>query len=386
MAIKAKIFISSAEQTELKDLRDEIFSLLKQLGHEPLMYEKNFGPWPTYDKDTIQHCLDMVDASDIFLLFVYNKAGNYLESEKKTVTHLEFLQAYEKRKLILVFVEGKTRQTFFSKIHPPLTKMINEYQEKEGSYPAIDTLVGFTREIIDSDVDSYIWVFLNDIIEKNIYCEPFSISVSVEVQLKDYLSDMFRRGSSLIPRKEDFKEYSNRILIYEDFEDLVNTVVNNIEVRSVKDWRIFLAILRDKLKGGVIYKETGKYVKTALGRVKNCSGITLYRRKNDQMVLVEKDGLAGGEKSYPLNDSSSFVVDTYKKDYQQFLFYRHDKKIFYVTSRIGEFVISLHFPYDGSWNEQKINSFQDTILNGIINMQGNALNLKFAKLVLGGLA
>lgn len=102
------------------------------------------------------------------------------------------------------------------------------------------------------------------------------------------------------------------------------------------------------------------------------------------MILIEKDGRAGGEDYYELTDNSSFVVTTYNNK-NECLFLREDKKLFYVTSRIGEYVICLHFPYDNSWKQQNIQNVQDTLLNGILNIQGNAMNLNLAKRILGGI-
>lgn len=58
-------------------VRESIFDYLKnQLGHEPLMYEKNFG-W-TNHKSSIDICLEKVRESDIFLLLVSDRSGTYL--------------------------------------------------------------------------------------------------------------------------------------------------------------------------------------------------------------------------------------------------------------------------------------------------------------------
>lgn len=71
MATKTKVFISSSAQDALKDLREETFASITALGHEVLMFEKaDFGPWPTHDKDSINHCLDMVDKST-FSFYTY---------------------------------------------------------------------------------------------------------------------------------------------------------------------------------------------------------------------------------------------------------------------------------------------------------------------------
>lgn len=388
MARKARIFISSSSQPELNALRNEIYRLLYELGHEPVMYEKNFGPWAIYDRDSIYRCLRMVTESNIFLLFINNKAGSYLKKEKKTVTHLEFLKAFEEHKLILVFVEDNIRQTYFSKIKPLMDKTIAIYQKSNVCEPDGEILLEIAQKVNDKvgspDIEPYTWLFIRDLVSKNIYCESFSLGVSVNTLIKDYLSDFLRGGSLLIPMENSIKENLERIAIYEELDELVHHLLESCHIGQVHDWRTFLTVLREKMKGGEIVVDIGEYLKISLGVIKDCSAITLYQKDGNLLKFIEKSGHARGENNYQLNSDSSFVSTTYNKN-SECLFWREDKNIFYLTTRIRDLVMSFHFPYDSSWNKQKIIDSQRDILNGIMKIQGNALNLKLVKLILGGL-
>ena len=95
----AKIFISSAAEERLSRLREEIHTELTNMEHNPQMYEKDFGPWPP--QELVQNCLDHVLRSDIFLLFVSQKAGSYIPEYKATVTHCEFQKAHQNNKYFI---------------------------------------------------------------------------------------------------------------------------------------------------------------------------------------------------------------------------------------------------------------------------------------------
>ncbi|MGC4379403.1 DUF4062 domain-containing protein [Fictibacillus sp. Mic-4] len=114
MANPAKIFISSAAQESLSTIRHELFNALETMGHKPLMYEKNFGPWPA--NQLVEKCLEKVEESDIFILIISYQAGNYSEYYKATVTHLEFQRAYTSGKYTMVFVEDPIYNLFWNEL------------------------------------------------------------------------------------------------------------------------------------------------------------------------------------------------------------------------------------------------------------------------------
>ncbi|WP_335871267.1 DUF4062 domain-containing protein [Bacillus sp. 2205SS5-2] len=111
MAETVKVFISSAADPNLKILREQVHTALLNMEHYPQMYEKDFGPWPP--QELVGNCLSHVVKSDVFLLFVSGKAGNYIESLKSTVTHCEFQSAHQNNKLIILFVQKDIYRLFW---------------------------------------------------------------------------------------------------------------------------------------------------------------------------------------------------------------------------------------------------------------------------------
>ncbi|MDU5949210.1 MAG: DUF4062 domain-containing protein, partial [Paenibacillus macerans] len=73
---KTKVFISSVNEDGLKPLRKNAFRELAAMGHEPVMWEENLGPWPA-GTDPVLRCLEAVEECDIYLLFIGSKAGTY---------------------------------------------------------------------------------------------------------------------------------------------------------------------------------------------------------------------------------------------------------------------------------------------------------------------
>lgn len=105
------MFISSVNEDGLKPLRRAAFRELVSLGHDPLMWEENLGPWPAHI-DSIKKCLEAVEACDIYLLFLGSKSGTYNAASGITVTHMEFIKAHEQGKLILVFADTEIKSVF----------------------------------------------------------------------------------------------------------------------------------------------------------------------------------------------------------------------------------------------------------------------------------
>ncbi|OAT85957.1 hypothetical protein A6P54_17550 [Bacillus sp. MKU004] len=127
MAEPAKVFISSAAEPGLKQLREQVHTELKMMEHYPLMYEKDFGPWPP--QELVENCLEYVGKSDVFLLFVAHRAGNYMESYKATVTHCEFQAAHQNSKHIIVFVQDDIYRLFWYDLRIMMAEMVEEYKK-----------------------------------------------------------------------------------------------------------------------------------------------------------------------------------------------------------------------------------------------------------------
>jgi hypothetical protein len=260
MAQKAKIFINSSAQGELRTLREKTFEFLKdKLGHDPQMYEKNFGPWPAY-VNSVQRCLDKVGECEIFLLYIYNKAGTIVPAERKTVTHLEFLKAYRQQKEIIVFAEKETKSVFFHMFKQPLEEAAQSYLEQHGRpHPSLLDVVQSIPDRPTDMYDDYTWVILYDLLEKGIYFEDLTVNDNGEFEidftlncLSDYLSDMLRRGAAMLPVAEEFISATELVSQYDDYRDLAVELMRTVENVSIRDWRDFLAVLKEKMRGGEI--------------------------------------------------------------------------------------------------------------------------------------
>jgi hypothetical protein len=77
---RTTIFISSVAQDTFSSIRNAVFEELKNMGHEPIRFEDSMR---YIHQDAIRTCLEYVSRSDIFLLFIADKAGTFLEDEGK---------------------------------------------------------------------------------------------------------------------------------------------------------------------------------------------------------------------------------------------------------------------------------------------------------------
>lgn len=77
---RTTIFISSVAHDSLTEIRKTVFDELKKIGHEPIRFEDTMR---YIHEDAIQTCLEYVSKSDIFLLFIADKAGSLVINEGK---------------------------------------------------------------------------------------------------------------------------------------------------------------------------------------------------------------------------------------------------------------------------------------------------------------
>lgn len=229
MAECTKVFISSVAQDELKPLRNHVFDELAALGHEPKMFERNLGPWPGH-MDPIAKCLEAVESTDIFLLFIKNRAGTYNTAAKRTVTHLEFLKAFDRRKLILIFIENAVKQVYFSVVKRLLDEYTDHTLVETSAYPSPENYMHMLSGIqgLPKEVDPYVWFFIHDVVNKGIYCED--LALAVPIQWKDYFSDLLRRGALLLPLETSIQENERQLELLNGFYETVSRVIPHIQI------------------------------------------------------------------------------------------------------------------------------------------------------------
>lgn len=104
---RPKVFVSSTIY-DFRDLRSAIKMWLEEYGYEVLMSEFNDFP-QCPEVNSYESCLNAIDQSDYFLLFIGGRVGGwYDKNEKISITRQEYRYAYERFKTghlkLLVFV------------------------------------------------------------------------------------------------------------------------------------------------------------------------------------------------------------------------------------------------------------------------------------------
>lgn len=380
---RTKVFISSVNEDGLKPLRKMAFRELSSLGHEPLMWEENLGPWPAH-LDPITKCLDAVVESDIYLLFLGSKAGTYNDSSGITITHMEFIKAYDQGKLILVFADTEIKSFFFTKAKPFIDQLIDQYVHDQEQFPSplhiIDSLQD--RHTIPPNVDPYVWYFLYDISLRKIYIEDLSLGVPID--WKAYLSDLLRRGALLLPLEQSIDQNSSRVEQFDEAVDLLYHLIPHLQINGLQKADDFLEAIQARMYGGKIEHSYGTYVAETVGFYEDCCAATLFRQEKECLQLLAKVGEATGASFYMLTDQSSYNVLTYHMgDNGEQVFFKAAKNMFYYCIRSGKFVLTLHFPADATWDDKKFIHYKEAANHAIISK--NPLMIEFIKLILGGM-
>jgi hypothetical protein len=390
MANKTKIFLSSASQSSLEAIRQDLFDVLNDIGHNPLRFEDNFGPW---GRDAIQKCLEKVEDSDIYLLIISDKKGTYLAEENRTVTHLEFEKAFQTDKQILVFVEQQIKNAFFNEFRSHISNRVYEFTQTHGKEP--DVYLDIVKSVIEQDldqkvkedlssIDDYIWAFLYDVYKKGFYLESITLARSPLQTIKEYLSEMLKMGSQYLAIESDIITNAKASDELWGLKQVTFDLIDLVKDGEITNWRRFLALLKYHMVGHPILKHEDTYMEHEIGNYGNCKALTLYRKEENQLRLIEGEGLFDhNNHSYDLTNKSSYVVETYHNG-EKNLYYREDKKLLYYTIKANEFVLCFHYPLDSSWNKEKVKLLHDELLGAIMNTQ-DELYRDFAIKLLGGL-
>jgi hypothetical protein len=380
---KTTIFISSVAQDSLSAIRNDVFNELKNMGHEPIRFEDSMR---YIHQDAIRTCLEYVSKSDIFLLFIADKAGTLLEDEGKTITHLEFLRAYKENKHIIVYVHDTVLDTYFQTIRPQIKKSLKLYFSKHGKEP--DSMFDFISENIKENshiAEKYVWYFLYDAEQKGIYFEKCSLGVEVLSNIKSYLSALFKESLQYFNIRSEIQKSLEHVDLYGDFYELSLEFISLIRNAQITNWRRLLALLRSKMVGCNIYTTNTKYQQEAIGALMDCKAVTLYEKRGNMMVCKEYDGLTTPE-NFSLSDTSSYVVQTYNDhEHNEKLYYSLEKRTCYFLFKVKSYVFCFHLPLLGEWDYHKLKTYQHHIFNAILESKGYSY-CYFIKMLLGGLS
>lgn len=362
-----------------------------KLGHEPQMYEKNFGPWPNVQTG-VDHCLQKVSECDLYCLFIHNKGGS-MTANGYTVTHLEYLRAVSDNKTLILYCESTIIDTYF-KLRWIIADYIDKFKLENERAPLNRELIDFLETEAESNpaagipskhaVDTYVWVLLHDIVfTKGHYVER--LPWGQPIPWGAYLSDLLRQGLQLVPKKALYEESAQLALAFGDFTAFANQVVS--DHLRIGNWldgrRLMNRLIRTLTRADI----AAGPVNQIIGSVKACSAVCLFRREGDILKVQFYAGDTAGNYDFDVNDQSSFVSYTYNHlpdDIPQ-LFYWESKRLFYLTYKLGEYVISYHFPEESVWNQQMYADYTDDIIYGILNAHANGMIMKFMNSIIGGL-
>lgn len=379
----AKIFISSAYEPNLKVLREKLKVELKNAGHEPLLFEDNFYPWDDKFMDT---CLRKVEESNIFILLLTHRAGNYSEFEKDTPTYQEFHRAFSENKYIIAFLDEDVRLKYEQHIRGPLEHLYERFIEENRYEPdytidLVDELLenilsDFQKEQIE-DVHKFVWAFIFDVQKRNIWTENLKIADSQECfdKIKAYLSDRLGEGIVYVPQKEKIREHAKLASDFTIFESYVSDMLLHMEDGKIANWSNFLIKALLPFTGGPVYKRRGKATAEAIGHLEPSGAASIYQRDDDVMRLCGTCGDITATEEYSITDETSYVVTSYKQigvegertlDGGYDIAYSHLKGLIYCTVKIGEFVLCLHYNLTGDWYPNKVKDYHESIRYAIM--------------------
>ncbi len=378
---KTKIFISSVNEDGLKRLRKEAFDELRKLGHEPIMWEENLGPWPAHT-DTVSKCLDAVGEADIFLLFVGSRGGTYYKEAQRTVTHMEFIQAYDKNKTLLVFVDTTVKAVFFGTARQWIDDFREQYISEAGRSPSADEVLAALRHHpgLPAHIDPYVWFLLHDLSVRNVFMDDLSLGVTID--WRNYFSDLLRRGSMLLPLSRSIADTGRRLAQSDEAFRLLSELISLQPKTGGTDYESILNAVAGRMTGGRIEQRYGPYVSEKVGTYGDCIGATLYVREGDKMRFVAKCADVAWNRSFRLDDKSSYVALTYQMN-KDIVHYTQSKTMFYACFKHGEHVLTLHYPADPDWDNRKYITYQESVNDAIMNK--NPYVVLMVKMILGGL-
>lgn len=367
---RTKIFLSSASQSSFTHTRNTSFEKLRSLGHDPLMFERNFGAWHN-GEDSISRCIRMVSDCDIFILFVGERAGS-ITPFGRSVTHLEFEQALADGKSVLVFVEPDLKSEYLGNVKKIIDEYIASFRAnglgKPTSADIIHNLVSNKARITTQQqhVDDYVWYFLHEIMaEEKIFVE--NLVSGVQIDWDTLLSDMLRDGVEMLRNKKDIVRTMVQSKELQHYKKFTSNIIPFLKLGLKTDLLALISEFKNSALGNIIVNDFG-YVQRKIGEISNCSAVTLYKQDQNKMILIESSGEVTA-RNYNMDDDTSFVVLTQKGAHDN-IFFREDNKRLYFCLKGRDFVLTFHFPCGEEWNSQLYLDYQSNVESGIMIKNG----------------
>lgn len=186
--------------------------------------------------------------------------------------------------------------------------------------------------------------------------------------------------------RSEIEQSLEHVNVYGDYYEMSLELISLIHKGQITNWRRFLALLRSQMIGSNILSSRSrtKYQQESVGAIMDCNAVTVYEKIGNQMICKEYDGIATPS-DFSLADETSYVVQTYQDDDQnEKLYYSLEKKICYFLFKAGSYVFCFHLPLLGVWDKYKLHSYQERILDAILESKGYSY-CYFIKTLLGGL-
>jgi hypothetical protein len=367
---KTKIFLSSASQPSFAQTRNASFEKLRSLGHEPLMYERNFGAWHN-GEDAIARCIRMVSECDIFILFIGDRAGTITE-HGRSVTHLEFEQAINEGKSVLVFVEPEIKAEYLDNVKHIIAECIEASRAREAGKPTSKEIVRHLRmnenriSARQRHVDHYVWYFLHEIMaEEKIFVE--NLAPGVPIDWETLLSDMLRDGVEMLRNKKDIVRTLEQTKDLQHYKNTISRIIPFLRLGLKSDLPVLLTEFRNAALGNMIVNDFG-YVQRKIGEIKDCSAVTLYKPAHDSMICIASSSNVSVGK-YSMDDDTSYVVITQKSGTNH-VFFREDNKSLYFCLKGNDFVLTFHFPCGQEWTKELFLDYRSQVASGIMLKNG----------------
>ncbi|WP_299092067.1 DUF4062 domain-containing protein [uncultured Metabacillus sp.] len=379
-----KIFISSSSQQTLQSLRERIKTALENAGHETVMYE--YGDIGLYTDDPNQDCLDKVKDSDVLVLFISNKAGSLSRSNPNiTITYAEFMTALKNDKIVIPIVETQILNFYKEHIKDELDRAINKFEEEHDheprfTFPIVKALLEdhknrdsvLHKKIEGMSVDEFIWAFVHDCYKLTRWTYNYNIADTPDLCnfLLKVLSQVLRKSTKFYLHE---KEITQNLVLYDELSVYQDSVSNFMKciMNSTLNLPLFFKTLTSYLPSQSIYDSYSDFAEhpEPIVNISECKAITLYKRNNDVLTLVDSYGSNTPTQEFKKGDEDSFVAQTYNKDmeHQEHIFYSEDKQMIYMTKKVGELVLSCHFQLSEAWSSRRVNSYESDIVSAIMD-------------------
>lgn len=386
---QAKIFISSPHQKQLIPYRRTLIDNIEgHFYHKAVYWEaEDFA-----DKDPTQQCLQLVEESDLFVLLLADNIGRISKDGFHTITHLEYKTAAQNKIPMLFYIDPDVKQAYFE-IFPLIDRGVaafhRNHDREANDYELLQEIIKklsdlFPLEMSDyKQYNPYLWYFLYDIMHPT---EQFLRDLDEVLDRQKFghcLSHFLKKGCGYIGDAAFFDLSAELVNDFDNYQSFTRHAIKLMKNGKINNesLRDLLYLYKDIFSGGKITVGQSKYHPYEVGVLKPCSAITIYCEENEQLVQLAKAGLAS-ESNFPLVDTDSFVVETFKRKTDD-VYFEGWKNIIYFTQFVDPYVLCLHFPVSGNLTEQTVSHYREDIIRVIINERTSAF-IDFTKSLLGG--